>query len=48
METFKFDNCVIRVTRPELSQGEREKRMQEIHDAAARLLKGVQHENKKV
>ena len=47
MQEFKFDNCVIRVHRPELSLHEREKRMQEIHNAAASLLKGVQHEKKK-
>ena len=47
MQEFKFDNCVIRVHRPELTTEEREKRMQEIHNAAARLLKGVQHESKK-
>lgn len=44
MQEIKIDNCVIRITRPELTDEERRKRMQAIHNAAANLLKGVQHE----
>lgn len=36
-----LDNAVIRVFRPELSEDERARRMKQIHDAAADLLRSV-------
>lgn len=38
-----LDNAVIRVFRPELSTEERERRMKQIHDAAAALLRSVEN-----
>jgi hypothetical protein len=38
-KTFIFDNMTVRVHSPELSDEERTKRMQQIHNAASNLLK---------
>ncbi len=41
IKTFEFDGMVARVFSPVLTDEERKKRMQKIHDAAANLLKEV-------
>lgn len=38
---IKTDTAIIRVFRPELSTEERERRMKQIYDAAANLLRSV-------
>lgn len=38
-KTFIFDNMTVRVHSPQLSDEERTKRMQKIHNAASDLLK---------
>lgn len=40
-KTIEYPNCIIRVHRPVLTEEERTRRMQKIHDAAADLLKDV-------
>lgn len=40
-KTIEFPGCIARVYSPVLTEQERCKRMQRIHDAAANLLKGV-------
>ncbi len=40
-EIFRFPGMVVRVYRPELTQEERNKRMREIHNQAAKLLRKV-------
>ena len=39
-------NCIIRVHRPELTAEERERRMQQIREAAARLVIAAARERK--
>lgn len=39
VKTIKSGNAIITIRRPELSEEEREKRMQAIHNAAAELIK---------
>lgn len=45
-KTFTFENMIIRVHIPELTDAERERRLREIHNAAADLLKGAEHGKK--
>lgn len=45
-KTFTFENMIIRVHIPELTEAERERKMQAIHNAAAQLLKGEEHGKK--
>ena len=37
--TIKFDNAIVRVYRPILTDEEHERRMKKIHDSAAALLR---------
>lgn len=39
VRTFTYPNCIVRVHIPDLTEEERARRMQEIHNAAAKLLK---------
>ncbi len=41
VKTFTYPNCIVRVHIPDLTEEERARRMQRIHDAAADLLKDV-------
>jgi hypothetical protein len=41
-------NCIIRVHRPELTAEERERRMQQIREAAARLVIAAARERKEL
>lgn len=41
VRTFTYPNCIIRVHIPDITEEERARRMQKIHDAAASLLKGA-------
>lgn len=41
VKTFTYPNCIVRVHIPDLTEEERTRRMQRIHDAAADLLKDV-------
>lgn len=40
-KTFKYPNATVRVHRPDLTDGEREKRMSEIKRSAEALLREV-------
>lgn len=42
VKVFTYPNAIIKVHIPELTKEEREKRMKNISEASARLLKGVQ------
>lgn len=39
--TFKYDNAIVNVYRPIISEEENKRRMKRIHDASAELLKEV-------
>lgn len=38
VRTFTYPNCIIRVHIPDITEEERARRMQRIHDAAAELI----------
>lgn len=37
-KTVLYDNCIVVIHRPVLTQAERDRRMKQIHDAAARFI----------
>ena len=41
VRVFEFDNAIVRVHIPDLTEEERARRMKILHDAAAALLKKV-------
>lgn len=43
VKTFSFDNMTVRVHIPDITDEERARRMQKIHDSAANLLKSTMH-----
>lgn len=44
VKTFYFDNAVVRVHIPDLTEEERSRRMSRIKDAAANMMKGIERE----
>lgn len=46
-KVFTYPNAIVRVHFPDLSVEENNKRMKQLHDAAAKLLKELQTKEKK-
>lgn len=44
VKVFEFDNAVVRVHIPDLTDEERSRRMNRIKDAAANMMKGIERE----
>lgn len=44
VKVFEFDNAVVRVHIPDLTEEERSRRMNRIKDAAANMMKGIERE----